>query len=229
MDLSALMVFGLLLGMGHALDADHVVAVSTIVSESRSLLRSLLIGVVWGIGHTATLLIVGLFALFFGLNPPPWVAISAEFLVGLILIILGIQILWRYNKKRTHAHYHDHGDGIHIHFHAHEVTEGHTHEHHGPHTRKPLFVGVVHGLAGSGAVMLLVLGTIQDPLAGALYIITFGLGSILGMLAVSALIGLPFLLTAGRFQGLHAGARVVAGLVSIAVGCSISLEPILPW
>ncbi|MFQ5656231.1 MAG: sulfite exporter TauE/SafE family protein [Candidatus Methylomirabilales bacterium] len=229
MSLSALMAVGLLLGMGHALDADHVVAVSTIVSESRSLLRSLLIGVVWGIGHTATLLVVGLFVLFFGITPPPWVAISAEFLVGLILIILGVQILWRYSKKRIYAHYHDHGDGIHIHFHTHEVTQGHTHEHHGPHTRKPLFVGAVHGLAGSAAVMLLVLSTIQSPLLGALCILTFGLGSILGMLVVSALIGFPFLLTAGRFQRLHAGARVVAGLVSIAVGCSISVESFRLW
>ncbi len=210
----SLMTIGLLLGMEHALDADHVVAVSTIVSESRSLRRSLVIGVVWGIGHTATLL-----------------------LVGLILILLGIQILWKYKKKRIHAHVHRHSDELHIHFHAHEATETHTHdepdahahEHQGPHVRKPLFVGMVHGLAGSAALLVLVLSTIRSPLTGVLYILTFGLGSIVGMLTVSALIGLPFLLTRGRFERLHGGARVLAGLLSIGIGCSTMLQILSLW
>ncbi len=224
-----LMTFGLLLGMEHALDADHVVAVSTIVSESRSLLRSLLIGVVWGIGHTLTLLVVGLVVLLFGIALPPWVASSAEFLVGLILILLGMQILWRYNAKRIHAHYHDHGDGMHIHFHAHEATDAHTHEHQGPHVRKPLLVGMVHGFAGSAALLVLVLSTIRSPLTGVFYILTFGLGSIVGMLTVSALIGLPFLFTLGRFQRLHGGARVLAGLLSIGIGFSTMLQILPLW
>lgn len=224
-----LMVFGLFFGIEHAMDADHVVAVSTIVSESRSLPRSLLIGVLWGIGHTATLLVVGLIILFFRITPPPWLAVSAELLVGVILIILGIQILWKHGKRRIHAHLHRHGDEMHIHFHAHGATQAHTHEHHKPSVRRPLLVGLAHGLAGSAALMLLVLGTIQSRLIGALYIVSFGLGSIMGMLAVSALIGLPFLFTMGRFQGLHTGARALAGLASIAVGCSISLKLIWPW
>lgn len=233
----SLMTIGLLLGMEHALDADHVVAVSTIVSESRSLRRSLVIGVVWGIGHTATLLLVGLVVLLFGIAVPPWAALSAEFLVGLILILLGIQILWKYKKKRIHAHVHRHSDELHIHFHAHEATDAHTHdepdahahEHQGPHVRKPLFVGMVHGLAGSAALLVLVLSTIRSPLTGVLYILTFGLGSIVGMLTVSALIGLPFLLTRGRFERLHGGARVLAGLLSIGIGCSTMLQILSLW
>lgn len=224
-----LMTVGLLLGMEHALDADHVVAVSTIVSESRNLLRSLVIGIVWGIGHTATLLLVGLVVLFLGIAVPPWVALSAEFLVGLILILLGMQILWRYKTKRIHVHYHDHGDGMHIHFHAHDATDAHTHGHQEPHIRKPLLVGMVHGFAGSAALLVLVLSTIQSPLTGVLYILTFGLGSIVGMLAVSALIGLPFLFTVGRFQRLHGGARVLAGLLSIGIGCSTMLQTLPLW
>lgn len=223
------MTLGLLLGMEHALDADHVVAISTIVSESRSLLRSLIIGVLWGIGHTATLLVVGLSVLLFRIPVPLWVAFSAEMGVGVILILLGLQILWKHNKMRIHAHFHRHSDTIHIHFHAHETTEAHTHEHEGFYGRKPLLVGAVHGLAGSAALMLLVLGTIRSPLIGGFYILMFGLGSILGMLAVSALIGLPFLLTLGRFQRLHAGARVLAGVLSIAVGSSISLKTYWLW
>ncbi len=223
------MAFGLFLGMEHALDADHVVAVSAIVSESRSLFRSLLIGIVWGIGHTATLLVVGLFLLFFGITPPPWVAFSAEFLVGIILILLGVQILWKYNRKRTHAHFHRHGDEVHIHFHSHEVTDAHTHEHHGPRMRKPLFVGLAHGVAGSAALMLVVLSKIQSPFVGVFYILAFGLGSILGMLVISVFIGLPFLLTVGRFQRFHAGARLAAGFLSIVLGCSISLETLWLW
>jgi sulfite exporter TauE/SafE len=224
-----LLTVGLLLGMEHALDADHVVAVSTIVSESRSLLRSLLVGVVWGIGHTVTLLLVGLVVLFLGIAVPSWVALSAEFLVGLILILLGVQILWRYNTKRVHAHYHDHGDGMHIHFHAHEATDAHSHRHEGPRVRKPLLVGMVHGFAGSAALLVLVLSTIQSPLTGVLYILIFGLGSIVGMLAVSALIGLPFLFTLGRFQRLHGGARVLAGLLSIGIGFSTMLQILPLW
>jgi len=224
-----LMTVGLLLGMEHALDADHVVAVSTIVSETRSLVRSLIIGIVWGIGHTATLLVVGLVVLFFGVAVPPWVTLSAEFLVALILILLGVQILWKYKKKRIHAHYHRHSDETHIHFHAHEATEAHTHEHQGSHVRKPLLVGMVHGLAGSAALLVLVLSTIRSPLTGILYILTFGLGSIVGMLTVSALIGLPFLLTLGRFERLHGGARVLAGLLSIGIGCSTMLQILSVW
>lgn len=229
MNFLSLMTLGLLLGMEHALDADHVVAISTIVSESRSLFRSLLIGVLWGIGHTATLLVVGLLVLYLRIPVPFWVAFSAELVVGLILILLGLQILWKHNKRRIHAHSHRHGDALHIHFHAHETTAAHTHEHGGPHGRKSLLVGAVHGLAGSAALMLLVLSTIRSPLIGGFYILMFGLGSILGMLAVSALIGLPFLLTLGRFQRLHAGARVLAGVLSIAVGFSISLKTYWLW
>lgn len=226
MSLYTLMAFGLLLGMEHAMDADHVVAVSTIVSESRTLLRSLVVGIVWGIGHTAALLLVGLFILCFQVTVPPSFALSAELMAGLILISLGIQILWKYKKKQIHAHLHRHGTGMHIHFHAHEMTEDHTHEHEGPHVRKPLLVGAVHGLAGSAAVMLLVLSTVRSPLIGVLYILIFGLGSILGMLTVSALVGLPFLLTAGRAQRLHGGAKILAGLFSIALGCFVSLKPL---
>lgn len=229
MTLLTSVVFGLFLGMEHALDADHVVAVSAIVSESRSVPRSLLIGLVWGIGHTAALLLVGLFILFFGITVPPWVALSAEFLVGLVLILLGAQILWKYKKRRVHAHFHQHGDETHIHFHAHETTETHIHEHHGAHMRKPLLVGAAHGLAGSAAVMLLVLGSIRSPLAGALYVFAFSLGSILGMGATSALIGLPFLLTRGRFQRFHRTARLVAGLCSIILGCWISVGTFRLW
>ncbi len=224
-----LMTVGLLLGMEHALDADHVVAVSTIVSETRSLIQSLIIGIVWGIGHTATLLVVGLVVLLFGVAVPPWVALSAEVLVGLILILLGVQILWKYKRKRIHAHYHRHSDETHIHFHAHEATEAHTHEHQAPHVRKPLLVGMVHGLAGSVALLVLVLSTIRSPLMGVLYILTFGLGSIVGMLTVSALVGLPFLLTLGRFERLHRGARVLAGLLSIGIGCSTALQILSLW
>lgn len=224
-----MMGLGLLLGMEHALDADHVVAISTIVSKSRSLLRSLFIGILWGIGHTATLLVVGLLVLYLRIPVPQWVAFSAEMGVGLILVLLGLQILWKHNKRRIHAHFHRHSDTVHIHFHAHGTTEAHTHEHEGPHGRTPLLVGAVHGLAGSAALMLLVLSTIRSPLIGGFYILMFGLGSILGMLAVSALIGLPFLLTLGRFQRLHAGARVLAGVLSIAVGSSISLKTLWLW
>ncbi len=216
--------FGFLLGMEHALDADHVVAVSTMVSHSRSFWRSSLIGIVWGIGHTLTLLMVGLIVLLFKVNIPEGWALSMEFLVGVVLVALGVQILWQYQRKRVHAHVHSHGGELHVHFHSHAIGEGHDHDHHPSHLRKPLLVGMIHGLAGSAALMLLVLTTVRSASEGLLFILIFGVGSTCGMLLMSTLVALPFTLTAVRFQRINEAVRIVAGVVSISLGGSIVIE-----
>lgn len=211
---------GLILGVKHALDADHLIAVSTIVSEHRSLKWASLIGAFWGLGHTATLFIVGLLVIGLRLTIPPRLALGLEFLVAVMLVTLGLNILWRsFRGAKIHLHTHSHNPTTHTHFHVHgEREESHVHPHPFKAMRKPFFVGMVHGLAGSAALMLLVLTTIPSPLAGLMYIVIFGIGSVGGMLVLSSLIGLPFVLTAQKFVSLNGWIRVVAGVASVAFG-----------
>ncbi len=219
------LILGFTLGVKHALDADHVVAISTIVGENRHPLKAALVGTFWGIGHTATLFLVGLLVMIFKLSIPDQLALSMEFLVGIILVMLGVQTLWKYRRKKVHAHTHDHAGekSVHRHFHAHAGDAEHRH-HHLAHERKSLLVGMVHGLAGSAALMLLVLSTIRSPLEGAIYILVFGFGSILGMMLVSLLIGLPFALSAQRLASLNRAIRLIAGAVSVLLGITVMFE-----
>jgi len=220
------LLFGFLLGMEHALEADHVVAVSTMVSQSRSLYRASLTGISWGIGHTLTLLVAGLVVLFFffKVNIPEGVALSLEFVVGVVLVSLGGEILWGYRRKRIHAHPHSHGGRVHDHFHSHARSDDHGHDHHPPSLGKACLVGMIHGLAGSAALMLLVLTTVRTPVQGMCYLLVFGLGSIAGMLLMSSLVALPFVLTAVRFQWINEAVRMTAGLTSIILGGSLMLR-----
>lgn len=217
---------GLILGIKHALDADHVIAVSTIVSEHRSLKWASLIGAFWGLGHTVTLFAVGLLVIGLRLTIPPRVALGLEFLVALMLVILGASILWRsFGPEKLHLHAHAHNPETHAHFHLHgSREEDHGHGHPFNSMRKPFLVGMVHGLAGSAALMLLVLTTIPSPLAGLAYILIFGFGSVGGMLILSSLVGLPFILTARRFTALNLWIRVVAGAASVAFGVFLGWE-----
>lgn len=208
----AILVLGFMLGLKHALDADHVVAVSAIVSENKNLRKSSLLGVFWGFGHTLTLLLVGLVVLVFKISIPENVALSLEFLVGVVLVVLGLTVL-----KKVHLHFHRHEEEKHIHIHSHKHENSHSHEH------RSFAVGVVHGLAGSGALMLLILATIDTVWQGIFYILVFGLGSILGMLLISTVIGLPFAATA-NFEKLNMRIRVVAGIISILLGIAIIIE-----
>lgn len=218
------LAIGFFLGMEHALDADHVVAVSTMVSRYRGLRRSSLVGIIWGLGHTTTLLLVGLLVLWFKLTIPDRLAASMEFAVGLVLVVLGASVVEGYLTKRVHAHLHRHGEEIHRHFHSHATGENHHHEHPLPEHGQTLLVGMIHGLAGSAALMLLVLATIRTPTLGLLYILVFGAGSILGMLSISTILGVPFALTAERSAKIHRGLRIAVGSTSIAYGVWIMLH-----
>lgn len=212
------LAIGFLLGMEHALDADHVVAVSTMVSQHKSLRRASLVGVVWGLGHTTTLFLVGLAVILFRLRIPEWLAQSMEFAVGLVLVALGASIVRGYFSGRVHSHPHRHGGDTHLHFHSHAVAPGHDHEHPLLQHRRSLLVGMVHGLAGSAALMLLVLATIRTPILGLLYILVFGAGSILGMLGISTLLGVPCVLTAERSAAIHRKLRIAVGSGSVVYG-----------
>lgn|SRR5574341_20730 len=218
--LTAALGLGLLLGLRHALDADHVAAVSTLVSQHRSLARSCLLGAFWGAGHTMALLAAGVGVIAFRLTISPAMEKGLETVVALVLILLGGHVLLRSLGTWTlHGHEHSHDGYSHRHLHVHvgsEDSPGHTHL-----FRlggRPFLVGVLHGMAGSAALMLLVLATIPSPLSGLLYILVFGVGSTAGMLVISGLIGIPFILTARRSETAHAAIQTLAGAASLILG-----------
>lgn len=219
------LVLGFALGIKHALDADHVVAVSTIVSQYRNPLKATVVGAFWGIGHTLTLLLVGIAVIGFKLVISDKLALTMEFLVGAVLLALGLQILWQYLPKKQHTHIHDHNDKLHMHEHVH--THGKDEEpipHHSPRQHRSLLLGMLHGLAGSAALMLLVLSAIQSPIEGVIYILIFGMGSILGMMIISTLIGLPFVLSSQRFSSLNSAIRFTAGALSSGLGIFLMIN-----
>jgi cytochrome c biogenesis protein CcdA len=215
---------GLLLGLKHAFDSDHLIAVSTIVTREHSPWRSLWIGLFWGIGHTFTLLVVGLIVLGLKRQIPPPIGLSLECLVGLVLIGLGLTTLYDCWRKRIHAHSHVHAGTPHTHFHAHAHSPAHLHPHSVRSGLKPILIGMVHGLAGSAALMLLVLAAIPSPALGLVYIVIFGCGSIIGMGLISLLMGLFFSLATDRLRDLEHGMRVAIGTLSTTFGVWIVVE-----
>ena len=228
----ALLGLGLVFGLKHATEVDHVVAVSTIVSEHRSVFRSALVGGLWGVGHTASLVIVGVLVLVFRVTIPAPVARWLEFGVALMIITLGAIAVLRVLRKRAdvHLHRHSHDGQSHVHIHFHEQGTKHvgaasSHSHAISQIGfKPLLVGAMHGLAGSAALTLLVLTQIRSMSLGLLYLGVFGVGSTLGMLLMSGLIGLPFALSARRISRLNFGLQTLAGVLSIAFGLWYAYE-----
>jgi len=241
----AILTIGFFLGMRHATDPDHVIAVSTIVSRERSIAKAGLIGILWGCGHTLTIVAVGAAIILFGLAIPARVGLTMEFSVGLMLILLGVLNLtgamkWISEKLSPahphvtgeHAHLHEHGSHAHFHWHSHALAA----DHHGNsltaprwlrgpferlglfHALRPLFVGIVHGLAGSAAVALLVLSTIRDPKWAVLYLLIFGVGTIAGMMLITVALALPFSFAGSRFAWLNRGFVTGSGLLSLSFG-----------
>ncbi len=223
----ALLGLGLIFGLKHATEVDHVVAVSTIVSRHRNVLLSALVGALWGVGHTATLLLTGVVVLVLRVAIPDKVSNWLEFAVALMILALGASALWRALKKGSEVHLHKHShDGLdHVHIHFHEAATRHDQRPSAKHSHvvssvgiKPLLIGAMHGLAGSGALTLLVLTQIKSVWLGVLYLAVFGIGSIAGMLLMSGLIGLPFALSSRSLTGLHQRFQVAVASLSIAFG-----------
>jgi sulfite exporter TauE/SafE len=209
------------LGLKHAVEADHLAAVSTIVSERKSLWSSSLVGGLWGLGHTLSLLVAGVVVILFHVKIGERTEQALEFMVGLMLVVLGANALRKLARGgHLHLHVHRHGGREHIHPHIHDgAPEPNRHTHHGLRlSPRPLFVGMVHGLAGSATLTLLVLSTISSPVVGLLYLGIFGVGSAGGMMLMSALFGLPVYLTASRFTRAHLAVRCLAGLFSLCLG-----------
>ncbi len=249
--LLSVLLLGFFLGMRHATDADHVIAVTTIVSRERRIRDAALIGILWGVGHTVTIVAVGGAIVVLGLVIPPRVGLSMEFGVALMLIVLGLMNLagaarWlgsavagrRLAATGWHAHPHRHGDFVHSHPHGHGAA-GHGHrEDQTPQARldrifgrlgiyqavRPVVVGLVHGLAGSAAIALLVLATIRDPIWAVAYLLVFGLGTIAGMMLITATLALPVAYTARRFARVHRVLGVACGLLSLAFGLALAYQ-----
>lgn len=221
------LVLGFFLGLKHAIEADHLAAVSTIVSERKSLWSSAIVGGIWGLGHTISLVIAGVFVLLLNFEISELTEKRLEFCVGIMLLFLGLNVFRKIIKGgNLHFHSHEHGSREHVHPHIHEIDKiEEATSHHGlKFSPRALFIGMVHGLAGSAALMLLVIPTIHSRPLGILYIAIFGIGSIGGMMIMSFLVGLPFHFTASKLTRFNNILQGAAGLFSIVIGLMIIYE-----
>jgi len=213
---------GFILGIRHALDPDHVVAVSTITSEQRSLLRSSLIGGFWGLGHALSLMVACTAVLTLKVNLSGFVAVWLETGVALMLIVLGARAIRLAVRDWTlHAHRHSHDGHEHIHLHQHDKLEAHTdhqHRHILGFGLRPFSIGLVHGLAGSAALAIMAAATTSSLAAGLFYVGMLGLGSAAGMMMLTAVMSLPLAALTTRFRSFRAAAQLAAGTASLGFG-----------
>ncbi len=223
--MTSLLLMGFVLGMRHALEADHVAAVASLATRSPSVAHAVRQGVVWGLGHTLTLVLFGAIVLGMDTVMPERLARGLELAVGLMLIALGLDVLRRVWRERIHFHVHRHGDGT-VHFHAHshrgETSHDphhHRHEHGFPY--RALAVGLMHGMAGSAALILLTLGRIASPWQGMAYIALFGLGSVLGMGVLSAAIAMPLRYSARGLSRLHNTLQGTIAVMTVTLGAVV--------
>lgn len=218
----SILIFGFLLGLKHAVEADHLAAVSTIVAERKNLLSSTIIGGFWGVGHTITLLIVGALVIFLKVQISESLEPKLEAVVGLMLVVLGLNALRKlWQKQEIHVHTHEHEGHKHTHIHTHENEKKEETHHFMRFSPRSILIGMVHGVAGSAALMLLIVPTISSPTIAMLYILIFGIGSIGGMMIMSLLMGLPLHFTAGKFDILNKGILGLAGIFSFCLGIFI--------
>lgn len=229
MTLVSMLIVGFLLGMRHATDADHVAAVATLATRSTSVGQTVRQGIAWGTGHTLTLMLFGGAVLLAGAVVPARAAEALELAVGVMLVALGCDSLYRLWRGRIHFHAHGHAHDGTAHFHAHSHRgEGgahdpasHVHAHSRGLTGRALLVGMMHGMAGSAALILLSLEAVPSAAWGIAYIAVFGVGSILGMTLLSVAIAVPLRLTSRRLAGAHTGLATGIGLSTLLLGCFV--------
>lgn len=205
--------FGSLLGMRHALEPDHLAAVSTLVSRERSGLKAALLGACWGLGHTAGLIVVGAVLVLLRSEMPPLVATLFELLVAVMLIVLGTRAVMQAIRQGRTGHQHAHAFAVH----EHSGLPAHVHIGTWTLARRPLLIGAIHGLAGSGALTALVLTTLPSTSARLTYMALFGLGSTVSMAALSGLLGWP-LARLGSHHAVARGISFTVGSMSVALG-----------
>jgi ABC-type nickel/cobalt efflux system permease component RcnA len=221
----SVLFLGFLIGLQHALEADHVAAVASLATRARSAKAIVRLGAVWGLGHSITLLFFGGLVLLADWAAPEKLAQGLEFAVGVMLILLGAGVLYRLYRERVHFHAHRHGGGVmHMHAHSHagerrgHDPNRHEHEHPKALPLRSLLVGMMHGLAGSAALLLLALSSVQSVSVGIAYILLFGLGSIVGMAALSAVIAVPLGYSARALTWAHHSLQAAVGCATILIG-----------
>jgi hypothetical protein len=214
---------GFLLGMQHALEADHIAAVSSIAARRTDIGDIVKHGLTWGAGHTLTLFAVAGTAIVLGHSIPEHFARPLETAVGIMLVGLGAHVLWRLWRDRVHFHTHDHGDGtVHIHAHSHagetvpHSRAAHAHAH--GFRWRTLLVGLMHGMAGSAALLVLAVSQASSPAVGLGYVALFGIGSMVGMGALSSVIAVPLAVSARWLTWANRGLQGAVGLVTVAIG-----------
>ncbi|MEQ8710018.1 MAG: hypothetical protein RIC36_13580 [Rhodospirillales bacterium] len=221
---AGILFLGLVIGMQHALEADHVAAVSSLAVRQSTIGRIVTHGAVWGLGHTITLMLFAGAAVLAGAVISDGLASGLEFAVGVMLVGLGINVLWRLWRDRVHFHAHIHEDGVrHFHAHSHAGEEGkhslrqHDHNHRQA-TFRTLLVGMMHGMAGSAALLVLTATTAPTAILGFAYVVLFGIGSIFGMAVLSAVIAVPLSWTARYLTVAHNGLQLTVGSATAGLG-----------
>ena len=227
--MSTFLLLGFLIGLRHALDADHVAAVTVLATRAKSLRQALPLGLMWGLGHALTLLAFGALIIIFNNNLSQNVIIVLETLVGIILIIMGGDLIYCLFKKRVHFHVHKHeGKESHIHAHSHEgetvhKLSPHDHEHFKELSFRALAVGMLHGLAGSAALVFLTMQSLEPVVIRILYIGLFGLGSAVGMGLLSIVIVVPLRYLASSLTWAYSGLTALLGIFSFGLGTTMVL------
>jgi hypothetical protein len=221
--MSGILALGFLLGMQHALEADHIAAVSSIAARRTEIGDIVRHGLTWGLGHTLTLFVFAGAAILLGHAIPESVARPIETAVGIMLVGLGAHVLWRLWRDRVHFHMHGHGDGtVHIHAHSHagetlpHARAAHAHPH--GFRWRTLLVGLMHGMAGSAALLVLTVSQASSPAAGLGYVALFGIGSMVGMGALSTVIAVPLAVSARWLTWANRGLQGAVGIVTTVIG-----------
>lgn len=219
---------GFLLGMQHALEVDHIAAVSSISARRSGVLDIVKHGLTWGLGHTLTLFAFAGAAIMLGHAIPEHLTRPLEMAVGVMLVGLGSNVLWRLWCDRVHFHTHGHGDGkVHIHVHrhtneqlpharSHHARSHHVHEH--GFRWRSLAVGLMHGMAGSAALLVWAVSQVTNQFYGLIYVFLFGVGSMVGMAALSTVIAIPLVASASALTWANRGLQMVVGVATVAIG-----------
>ncbi len=217
------------MGVQHALEADHLAAVATLVSDGNRY-KAIKEGIMWGVGHTSILLLTGLFALYMDIIMPEKIINFLEFSVGIILLFLGSEVIHKVLKSNLHTHIHEHKNGIrHTHVHLHSKKHGylspvHEHYHFKDVPLRAFLIGIMHGMAGSAVLILFVLQSVKSTLTGIFYIICFGAGTIIGMAALSSLFAASLQYSFNKKAWLYPGIRIIVGFTSILIGLFIIFQ-----
>jgi len=224
LSLPAVLALGFLLGLRHAFEPDHMAAVSTLATRAGRLRDAARLGAAWGAGHTASVGLVALLLIAFGVQLPEKIATIAELLVAVLLVALGSIVLLRYARGRWHMHVHEHDGAAHMHLHSHAQAPSHGHGHAEWDARRSLGLGLAHGLAGSGAVLVLIVAATPTAALRFGYVAAFGVGTIAGMVGVSFGLGVLVKAASGRGAKLATALHLSAAVASVVVGLLLGMS-----